>query len=568
MSGTREENLEALKQDWDEFNGKPLDERVAMEWCTFLEWKNQHPIETMELDRYTALLAEGGGTYFTNLIERKTAHCGRFRAASSASYGIYRTWADGGSGDDAPVFSIPLSKNGRPGKERELVNHSRARADFEVKVRPVLAALARYDDLAQWRPLDLNFARKVGYMYNPDRMLALYKTEVIRKIERFLGIKDTGVAGYKDTEAIKTRLTAAWGVNTENTCSWSIEDWKEWGLNDKDISLTREFEVSQKMSAFLYLRFGANMDFEHKNQVYYGPPGTGKTHRVTEAIAQRAILEGRSVAAISKIVQFHPSYSYEDFIEGLKPVNSPGGGIALVHTPGIFMRFCGEAMTALREDRMAGKKHPRTFYFVADEINRAELSRVLGEVLVCLEESKRIDFDRDGQETGLRVTTQYAYMAAGANAGVAAPGFGVPANLYFIGTMNDIDRSIDSFDMALRRRFAWVRTGCDYEVIRESVNEDEHAEAYEGMCKKLNSFIREDLELGESYEIGHAYFMTIAERGISRKSLGDLFDTRIGPLLTEYLRTEHSPKVIKDKLKLARDIFSLNAAAKSGATSP
>jgi 5-methylcytosine-specific restriction protein B len=561
MSGTREENLEALKQDWNAFQQKPLDERVAKEWCAFLTWTNEHPIETMALDHYTALLPEGGGTYFTNLIERKTAHCGRFRAASSRSYGIYRTRANDGNGDEASVFSTPFSKNGHLAKERELVDHSRASRDFEAKVQPVLKALSRYDDLAEWSPLDLNFVRKVGYMCNPNHMLALYKTEVIRKIERFLGIKEAKDSGYKDTEAIKTKLTAAWDVSTENTCSWSIDKWKEWGLNDEDFSLTRKFEVSQKMSAFLYQRFGANMDFEHKNQVYYGPPGTGKTHRVTEAIAQRAILEDRSVAEMSKIVQFHPSYSYEDFIEGLKPVNSPGGGIALVHTPGIFMRFCEEAMTALREDRMAGEKHPRTFYFVADEINRAELSRVLGEVLVCLEESKRIDFDRDGQETGLRVTTQYAYMAAGAHAGEAVRGFGVPANLYFIGTMNDIDRSIDSFDMALRRRFAWVRTGCDYEVIRESVNEDAHAEAYEGMCKKLNTFIRDDLQLGESYEIGHAYFMTIAESKITKKSLGDLFDTRIGPLLTEYLRAEHSPTRIKDELKKARAIFSLNAGA-------
>ncbi len=561
MSRTREENVKALEQDWDEFKCKPLDERVADGWRAFLEWKNQHSVDTMALERYTSLLAEGGGTYFTNLIERKTAYCGRFRAASSASYGIYRTRANDGSGDEAPVFSIPSSRNGRA--NRELVRHPQAVAYFETKVRPVLKALFDYKDLEELRPLDLNFARKVAYMYNPDRLLALYKTEVIRRIERFLGIKEARFAGFKDTEAIKSTLTDAWGVSTEDTCSWSNDELQAWGLGHDDIRLTREFEVSQKMSAFLYLRFGATMDFEHKNQVYYGPPGTGKTHRVTEAIAQRAILEDRSVAEMSRVVQFHPSYSYEDFIEGLKPVNNPGGGIALVHTPGIFMRFCDEAMKALREDRMAGKKHPRTFYFVADEINRAELSRVLGEVLVCLEESKRIDFDRDGHETGLRVTTQYGYMAADANTGAAGPGFGVPANLYFIGTMNDIDRSIDSFDMALRRRFAWVRTTCDYEVIRESVSTDERAEAYERMCEELNTFIRDKLQLGESYEIGHAYFITIAERGITKASLGDLFDTRIGPLLSEYLRAEHSLKDIKDKLNQARAIFSLSAGATS-----
>lgn len=562
MSRTREGNREALKQEWDEFKGKPLDERVATEWRQFLEWKNREPIGTLVLERYTGLLAEGGGTYFTNLIERKTAHCGRFRAASSAGYGIYRTMADDGTGEGAAVFSMPPPKNGRG--NRELVRLPKATAYFEGKVRPLLVALSRYEPVEDLRPLEINFARKVAYMYNPARLLALYKNEVIRRIERFLDIGDRQIEGYQATEAIKRELTQAWGVGTDDTCSWSTDELRAWGLSEDDIVLTREFEVSQKLSGFLYQRFGATLDFEHKNQVYFGPPGTGKTHRVTEAIAQRAVLEDRSVDEMCRIVQFHPSYSYEDFIEGLKPVNSSGGGIALVRTPGVFKRFCDQATRALREDRRAGKQ-PRTFYFVADEINRAELSRVLGEVLVCLEESKRIDFDREDKESGLRVATQYGYMAEDEQAADAARGFGVPANLYFIGTMNDIDRSIDSFDMALRRRFAWVRTGCDYEVIRDAVSGDKHAETYETMCEKLNNFIRDELELGESYEIGHAYFMTIAERGISQSSLNHLFDTRIEPLLSEYLRAEYNPKDIKDKLKQARDIFSLRVAAKRDA---
>jgi 5-methylcytosine-specific restriction endonuclease McrBC GTP-binding regulatory subunit McrB len=238
-----------------------------------------------------------------------------------------------------------------------------------------------------------------------------------------------------------------------------------------------------------------------------------------------------------------------------------GGGISLAVRPGVFKRFCKKAMDALREDRMNGEKEPRTFYFVADEINRAELSRVLGEVLVCLEESKRIDFDKDGNETGLRVTTQYGYMA-----GDGEDRFGVPANLYFVGTMNDIDRSIDSFDMALRRRFAWVRTGCDYEVIRESVNGDKHADAYTDICKRLNLFIRETLMLGQAYEIGHAYFMTIAGRGLNDSSVRQLFDTRIEPLLSEYLRAQHSPDQIVGKVKEARAIFSLASAAQQDAS--
>jgi hypothetical protein len=558
-----EASRDALKRDWHEFKSKRLDSRVAEEWRLFLDWRRSDPVDTMALERYTNLLGDGGDIYFTNLIERRTTRCGRFRPASSAGYGIYRVKPDDGNLDAVPRFSIPGPKGGRAARAE--VGLPMAAAAFENSVRPLLEALSNYDTRSDLRPLEINFARKVAYMYNPDRLLALYKNEVIRRIGSFLDIGEKRLDGYQATQAIKDQLTMEWGVSTEDACSWSIGELREWTLADgrpldeDEIRMTREFEVSQKMTGFLFQRFGLSLDFEQKNLVYYGPPGTGKTHLVTEAIEQRVLADGEKFDAMCEIVQFHPSYSYEDFIEGLKPVNMQGGGISLVVRPGVFKRFCKKAMDALREDRRKGKKEPRAFYFVADEINRAELSRVLGEVLVCLEESKRIDFDKDGNETGLRVTTQYGYMAEDGDGR-----FGVPANLYFIGTMNDIDRSIDSFDMALRRRFAWIRTGCDYEVIRESVNGDKHARAYTDICERLNKFIRFTLKLGQAYEIGHAYFMTIAGRGLSEASVRQLFDMRIEPLLSEYLRAEYTPDQIAGKVKEARAIFSLATAAQQG----
>lgn len=548
---------DALKRDWHEFKDKPLDERVAGEWRLFLDWRRNNPMESLALERYTNLLGDGGDIYFTNLIERRTTRCGRFRPASSAGYGIYRVKPADAAQGTAPRFSIP--KNGRAARAE--VDLAVAAEVFERTVRPVLVALSNYDACPDLKPLEINFARKVAYMYNPGNLLALYKNEVIRRIGGFLGIQQP-LEGYQATAAIKDRLTMEWGVSTGDVCSWSVDELRAWtladggSLDEEEIRLTREFEVSQKMTGFLFQRFGLTLDFEQKNLVYYGPPGTGKTHRVTEGIAQRVLADGARFDDVCEIVQFHPSYSYEDFIEGLKPVNAPGGGIALEVRPGVFKRFCEKAMKALREDRMAGEKAPRTFYFVADEINRAELSRVLGEVLVCLEESKRIDFDRDGIETGLRVRTQYGYMAEEGEGR-----FGVPANLYFIGTMNDIDRSIDSFDMALRRRFAWVRTGCDYEVIREAVNGEANADAYTDICKRLNDFIRDTLNLGQAYEIGHAYFMTVAGRTLRDAAVQQLFDTRIEPLLTEYLRAEYRPEQIAGKVKQARAIFTLAPAA-------
>jgi len=555
---------DALKRDWHEFKGKRLDDRVAGEWRLFLDWRRHEPVETLALERYTNLLGEGSDIYFTNLIERRTARCGRFSPAGSAGYGIYRVKPADGEQGAAPRFSIPGAKGTR--MARAEVGLSVATATFDSSVRNVLVKLSNYDQCLELKPLELNFARKVAYMYNPDRLLALYKNEVIRRIGDFLDIGAQQLDGYQATQAIKDRLTVEWGVSTEDACSWSVDELREWTLadgqplDDEEIRLTREFETSQKMTGFLFQRFGLSLDFEQKNLVYCGPPGTGKTHRVIEAIEQRVIADGDQFDAVCEVVQLHPSYSYEDFIEGLKPVNTEGGGIALVVRPGVFKRFCTTAMAALRADRKAGKKEARAFYFVADEINRAELSRVLGEVLVCLEESKRVDFDKDGNETGLRVTTQYGYMAK-----EGEERFGVPANLYFIGTMNDIDRSIDSFDMAMRRRFAWVRTGCDYEVIRESVSSDKHAAAYTAMCERLNKFIRITLKLGPSYEIGHAYFMTIAGRSLSETSVKQLFDTRIEPLLSEYLRAEYRAEQIAGKVKEARAIFTLTPPPQQGA---
>ncbi|QNA89291.1 AAA domain-containing protein [Massilia sp. Dwa41.01b] len=552
MNTNPENSLAALKREWDSFKREPLKPVVEKEWRLFLDWKNSVPIAEMPLDRYTGLLDEGGQPYFTYLIERQTTHCGRFRAASSNGYGVFRTRAKAGAGAAGTLFRIAGQASAEGNAEP--VSQAKAQKYFESEVRPVLVALAAYADRDDLSPLEINFARKVAYMYNPGRLLALYKGEVIRRIGRLLKLDEDELEGYKATEAIKRALTAAWNISPEDTCTWDRETLRSWGRDGDNGRLSLEFEISQKLTNFLYQRFGTTIEFEHKNTIFYGPPGTGKTHMVTEAIARRAMLEGRALAEMREIVQFHPSYSYEDFIEGLKPVPA-GSGIDLVVKPGVFKLFCKRAMDALRADRLAGTA-PRAFYFVVDEINRAELSRVLGEVLVCLEDSKRIDVDREGRETGLRVKTQYSYLAKEGE----DPDFGVPANVVFIGTMNDIDRSIDSFDMALRRRFAWVPTACDYGVVRDTFGDHKHAQRYEEICRELNTFIREGLQLGASYEIGHAYFMKLAQRGLSAASVRDLFDTSIEPLLAEYLRAEYSAGEVKDRLKTAREIFSLSRA--------
>lgn len=522
---------QALENKWRAHQDKPLDKAVEAQWKLFNEWTRATAVDAMQLDQYTSLLQKGDvQPYFTHLLERKTDRCGKY-STYSTGYGIYRAL---NAGRDKPAYATRATQS----KERGLLDQAEAAAFFETIIRPVLVRLSRYEDCSELNGLDINFARKVGYMYQPGKLLPLFKNDVIRAIVAFFDIPadDDQLSGYKATALIREYLV------------------REWNIDAAD-----DFELSHKLGGFLYQYFGKSFDIGHKNVIYYGAPGTGKTYAVTEAVRQFIALDGDEEHRVKEFAQFHPSYTYEDFIEGLKPVNT-ANGVALELQPGRFKRFCKRAMDTLRAERAENQK-VTSFYFIADEINRAELSRVLGEVLVCLEESKRVDF-RNGEPTGLLVKTQNAHLDSADDAVLTINGehyFGVPSNLHFIGTMNDIDRSIDSFDMALRRRFVWKRMGCNYEVVRETFAQDGRVDEYLEACTRLNDFICNKLEMGPAYEIGHSYFMDL-DRRIAEGAVRELFSTRIAPLLTEYLRAEYSQKEIEAKLKEAADKFSLSRA--------
>ncbi|MDA3818101.1 MAG: AAA family ATPase [Prolixibacteraceae bacterium] len=315
------------------------------------------------------------------------------------------------------------------------------------------------------------------------------------------------------------------------------------------------------------------------NTIYYGSPGTGKTYLTKLAVESR--VDYQNNFDLSKRddqirhVQFHPSFTYEDFIDGLKPqINKSNGQIELKLQDGVFKNFCHEATKTLKKYRIAeGLKpeedredNPLKYYFIVDEINRADLSAVFGEVLSCLEEDKRIDFDEEGilLKSSLTLSSQNSHLIKSSDQAIYTDNgkhkFGVPKNLVFIGTMNDIDRSVDTFDFALRRRFTWIHKGFDAEVLSncdalKDFDLDE-VQRYVDSCKKLNSYISNTLGLGHSYEIGHAYFMNIKVHGKNIKSAKEnLFQKNIKPLLEEYLRSQYSAKDLSTKLKQAKEEF-------------
>ena len=364
-----------------------------------------------------------------------------------------------------------------------------------------------------------------------------------------------------------------------------IKDWKIKCIKDKIIQ-----DADSEITYFFYKNeIREQWDpsvLPAKNVIYYGAPGTGKTHDLLKLVKSKVSAQCENDECLEQyyeVVQFHPSYSYEDFIDGIKPVKSISK-INLELVDGVFKNMCKKAYAELKNN----PKNPKNFYFIADEINRAELSRVFGELLLCIEEDKRLKF-KNGVLEGVKLKTQNSNLWEKQNAVVVIDNdkcnqengfyFGVPENIYFLATMNDIDKSIDSFDLALRRRFKWVYKGCDYDVIYNRLfeqgvddsnsNDDDKYVTDEkdgkGRCNRLNKYINETLNLGNSYELGHSYFMNIKVHGgkIPKNAYENLFDQELAPLLSEYLRSEISDsKELKKKLDCMKKIFTTGEECK------
>jgi len=536
--------LSLIKKYWEKYliqNSIMIHETIKELNEVVNSWKiYKHKINdnTFELIDYTNLIPN---EYLCNFLERGSKILSSSRPGNSSQYGIYRAQIAG----EVKYLASDKNRSLDP-KEVNIIfgNIKKVLKNIcseEKKIEEKIEVIENQDTISAKQIL-----RKMMVLEHPNNFIQIYQDDAIDDLYNML----------PELENQNDNTLLNLGKN-EKIANWANKNLKDFndivpqidesikGLLMMSIRSKLLWDLSQELDLF---------DGSSKNIILYGAPGTGKTFRIEEFKKQQTLREN-----ICETVQFHPSYSYEDFIEGFKPIGvGENSQMKFELVNGEFKDFC------IRAKNEKNKK----YYFIIDEINRANLSAVFGELMYCLEYRYK-----EGNGSSGLLTTQYSKIIENMTDEeikkkafiVDDDGkvkFGIPDNVYIIGMMNDVDRSIDAFDLALRRRFKWIKMDCNYGVIDENINYN-NREDFIKACKNLNNFISIELNLGKSYEFGHSFFLKINDilqikkNKVSNRMMKTLFDNYLESTLKEYLRANFSEKDIDDKLKKAKEKFQI-----------
>lgn len=573
-------------------------------------------LETLKLEEYTNLNKDS----FCYWVENKLNDWGNIHGATSYKFGIFRWGAKPELEKTSVLADDKYAWQNRFGQTAD---------EAYRNVRDKIVQIAKYAKEDEYEKIDLidiseMFKWKIAFLYSNKKLINWFSKEALIKFAQYYG---HDVNNKTQTSELQKILLNEKGERSLEEFNKELQPiWDKIQNGETNMLKAKELSLLLKST---------------NNLILHGAPGTGKTFLAKE-IAKEMGCSGSEIG----FVQFHPSYDYTDFVEGLRPVVGDNDKIEFEKKDGVFKAFCIKALATENSDnfdeafdsmlndilengnvkeletpskakfrvsvnqrrnltfftgpdnRVGGsltrkgvktefegnpfykywlgyyqgvikcleseyqlhkerKQGKGSFVFIIDEINRGDLSKIFGELFYSIDPGYRIDVSNIKPDNPTStILTQYSNMDIEPNDFDLVLGekkqfghFFVPDNVYIIGTMNDIDRSVESMDFAFRRRFTFkeIKAKDTQDAILSRLDESVRDEAIKKM-DALNNAISEIEGLSTAYHIGAAYFLKVKDLD---NDFDLLWEYHLEPLLLEYLRGQGDIKNKMDALKAA-----------------